>query len=69
MRKIRKIRLKRIITFFIFNLVFSVVLAPFTIFWGPFEGTKTLAVGSILTSRHPQVVEAFLSDEEISRAF
>jgi len=66
MRKIRKIRLQRIITFFIFNLVFSVALAPFTIFWGPFEGTKTLAVGSILTSRHPQVVKAFLSDEEIS---
>jgi len=38
----------------------------FIILWGPFEGTKTLAVGSILTSRHPQVVKAFLSDEEIS---
>jgi len=66
MRKIRKIRLKMIIAFFIFNAVFAVTLAPFTIFWGPFEATKTLAVGSVLSSRHPQVVKAFLSNEEIS---
>lgn len=65
-RKIRKMRMKRIIAFFIFNIVFAVTLAPFTVFWGPFEATKTLAVGSVLTSRHPQVVKAFLSDEEIS---
>ena len=66
MRKLRKIRLKMVIHFLIFNVVSAVTLAPFIVFWGPFEGTKTLAVGSILTSRHPQVVEAFLSDEEIS---
>ena len=66
MKKQRKIRLRMIIAFFMFNVVFDVVLAPFIIFWGPFEATKTLAVGSVLTSRHPQVVKAFLSDEEIS---
>jgi len=55
-----------VIIFLIFNLVSAVILAPFFTFWGPFEGTKTLAVGSILTSRHQQVVKAFLSDEEIS---
>jgi len=66
MKKLRKIRLKMIIAFFMFNLIFDVVLAPFIIFWGPFEATKTLAVGSVLTSRHPQVVKAFLTDEEIS---
>jgi len=55
-----------IIAFFIFSVVFNVALAPFIIFWGPFEATKTLAVGSVLSSRHPQVVKAFLSDEEIS---
>ena len=42
------------------------MLAPFIIFWGPFEAIQTLAVGSVLTSRHPQVVKAFLSDEQIS---
>lgn len=66
MRKIRKMRFGMIITFFIFNVVFAVVLAPFIIFWGPFEATQTLAVGSVLTSRHPQVVKAFLSDEKIN---
>jgi len=66
MKKLRKIRLSMLIAFFMFNLIFDVVLAPFIIFWGPFEAMKTLAVGSVLTSRHPQVVKAFLSDEEIS---
>lgn len=36
-------------------------------FWGPFESLKIVAVGAVATSRHPQVVEAFLSQEEISR--
>ena len=49
-----------------FNVVFIVVLAPFIIFWGPFEAMKTVAVGAVLTSRHPQVVKAFLSDQQIS---
>lgn len=65
-RRIRRIRLNRIIVFLIFNLFFFIVLTPLIVFWGPFEATKTLAVGSVLTSRHPQVVKAFLSDEEIS---
>ncbi|MDO0825993.1 hypothetical protein [Desulfosporosinus nitroreducens] len=51
MRKKRKILPKMMIVFMIFNLVFSVTLAPFTVLWGPFEATKTLAVGSILTSK------------------
>lgn len=66
MRKIRKMRLKMIVIFFIFNVVFDIVLAPFMVFWGPFEAIQTLAVGSVLTSRHPQVVKAFLSDEQIA---
>lgn len=66
MAKIRKIRWRMIITFFIFNLVFAVVLAPFIIFWGPFDVLKSVAVGSVLTSSHPQVVKAFLSDEQIN---
>jgi len=66
MRKIRKIRLRMIIIFFIFNVVFDVVLAPFIIFWGPFEAVQTYAIGAVLTSRHPQFVRAFLSEEQIS---
>lgn len=63
--KMRKIRLKMIIIFFMFNLVLAVLLAPFIILWGPFEATKTLVVGSILTSQHPQFVRVFLSAEQI----
>lgn len=65
MGRIRRIRLKVILIFIIFNVIFTITLTPFIIFWGPFEATKTLAVGSVLTSRHPQVVKAFLSDEQI----
>ncbi|WP_088226832.1 phosphodiester glycosidase family protein [Desulfosporosinus sp. FKB] len=66
MRKKRKIHLTKVVGFIIFNVLFTVLLAPFITFWGPFEATKTIAVGSVLTSRHPQVVKAFLSDQEIS---
>lgn len=62
----KKIRWKMIISFIAFNLVFAIILAPFIVFWGPFEAIKVMAVGSIATSRHPQVVKLFLSDEKIS---
>jgi exopolysaccharide biosynthesis protein len=62
----KKIRRKKVIVFLIFNLIFAIFMAPFIIFRGPFEDLKVLAVGSIITSRHPQVVRAFLSEEKIS---
>ncbi|MEA4900521.1 phosphodiester glycosidase family protein [Desulfitobacterium sp.] len=62
----KKIRWKKVLSFLLFNLVLAAVLAPFIVFWGPFGAIKVLAVGSIETSRHPQVVEFFLSDEKIS---
>lgn len=65
--KKKKILIKNIILFLIFNLLLAAVLSPFMVFYGPFDALKTLAVGSILTSRHPQVVKAFLSDQEIDR--
>ena len=61
------IRLKKILAFIIYNLVLAAVLAPFVLFWGPFQSLKTVAVGSVYTSRHPQVVKAFLSQTEIDR--
>ena len=48
-----------------FNILFGAILAPFIVFWGPFQALKTVAVGSIATSRHPQVALAFLSQTEI----
>ncbi|HBV85710.1 MAG TPA: exopolysaccharide biosynthesis protein [Desulfosporosinus sp.] len=70
MRKLRKknrIKIKRILGFLMYNIIFAGILVPFILFWGPFESLKTVAVGAVATSRHPQVVEAFLSQEEISR--
>lgn len=50
-----------------YNLIMVVILAPFIVFWGPFQSLKVMAVGSVYTSRHPQVVKAFLSQAEIDR--
>lgn len=67
MKKKGKLRIKKILLFFVFNIVFAAILVPFILFWGPFESLKSVAVGAVATSRHPQVVEAFLSEAEISR--
>ncbi|MDR3602755.1 MAG: phosphodiester glycosidase family protein [Desulfosporosinus sp.] len=64
-RKKMRFKFKMVMVFILFNLIFTVILAPFVIFWGPFEAMQVLAVGSVLTSRHPQVVKAFLSDAQI----
>jgi len=63
----KKINWKMVVVFLIFNILFAILLAPFILFWGPFQSLKVVAVGSVATSRHPQVVRAFLSDDEISR--
>ncbi|MDQ7094913.1 phosphodiester glycosidase family protein [Desulfosporosinus sp. PR] len=67
MKKKRTVRMKKILAFLGFNLIFAAVLSPFILFWGPFQALKTVAVGSVYTSRHPQVVKAFLSQDEIDK--
>ena len=67
MKRKKTFRFKMVLAFFGYNLVFASILAPFIVFWGPFDSLKAMAVGSIATSRHPQVVEAFLSQSEIER--
>lgn len=67
MKKKGKLRIKMILLFIGFNIVFSVILVPFVLFLGPFQSLKNVAVGAVATSRHPQVVQAFLSQDEISR--
>ncbi|CAA7601866.1 Phosphodiester glycosidase [Acididesulfobacillus acetoxydans] len=58
---------KKFAGFIGFNIVFAALLAPFIVFYGPFEALKVMAVGSINTSRHPQVVRAFLSTAQIDQ--
>jgi len=67
MKKKSKIRIKMILAFLGFNLIFAVLLAPFIVFYGPFQSLQTVVVGAVATSRHPQVVQAFLSEAEIAR--
>ena len=61
------IRLKMVLAFIVYNLIFASILAPFVLFWGPFESLKVMVVGAVAQSRHPQVGQAFLSDAEIDR--
>lgn len=56
-----------ILAFLGFNLIFASILAPFIVFWGPFQSLKVMAVGAVATSRHPQFVQAFLSQAEIDQ--
>ena len=67
MKTKRTIKLKMVLAFIGYNLIFASILAPFVVFWGPFESLKIMAVGAVATSRHPQVVQAFLSQAEIDR--
>ena len=67
MKKKSTIRIKMVLAFLGYNLIFASILAPFVVFWGPFESLKVMAVGAVATSRHPQVVQAFLSQAEIDR--
>jgi len=60
-------RIKISLLYLGFNLVFATISAPFIVFWGPFQSLKSVIVGSVYTSRHPQLVQAFLSQSEIDR--
>ena len=62
-----RITFKTVMIFLGFNLVFAVILAPFIVLWGPFDSLKAVIVGSVYTSRHPQLVQIFLSQSEIDR--
>ena len=62
-----KFRPKMAAAFVIFNIIFAILLAPFVVFWGPFHALKVVAVGSVATSRHPQYLRLFLSEQEIAK--
>ncbi len=62
-----KVKIKKVVAFLVYNFLLAAILAPLIVFWGPFQDIKALAVGSIATSRHPQVVQAFLSQAEIDQ--
>jgi exopolysaccharide biosynthesis protein len=46
-------------------MIYLAVSTLLLVFYGPFEQIRSTVVGSILTSRHPQYAEFFLSPEEL----
>ncbi|GAB6174732.1 phosphodiester glycosidase family protein [Paradesulfitobacterium aromaticivorans] len=62
----KRFKPKSVLLFLVLNVILSILLAPFVLFWGPFESLKVVAVGAVETSRHPQVVRFFLSQDKIN---
>lgn len=59
-------RKSTVLYFISFNLILFLVLVPLVVFYGPFQSLKRFSVETIITSRHPQVAEFFLSEEKIA---
>ena len=57
---------KLIFVFLLLNLVIFIVSSPFVILYGPYQSIKVFTVDTILTSRHPQVLDFFLSKDKIN---
>lgn len=66
--KKKKIKWKMVIAFIVFELVFTVVTAPFILLYGPFDNAKRIYVGSAMTTfKHQYLATAFLSKERIDQ--
>ncbi len=57
---------KAICSFLILNVLIFALSAPLIAFYGPFPSLQIFTVSTIMTSRHPQVAEFFLSKEKIA---
>lgn len=52
--------------FILFEIVFTILIAPFMLFYGPFENVKATVVGSAMTtSTHQWIATTFLSRKQI----
>ena len=73
-KKIKKVKKKNkknlfsiIVSFLIFEAVFTACTFPFILLYGPFEEAKRVWVGAAMTSMsHQWLATAFLSDEKIA---
>ncbi|MBE6047405.1 MAG: exopolysaccharide biosynthesis protein [Clostridium sp.] len=65
---IRKFSWKLLISFLVFELVFTAITAPFVLLYGPFENAKSRFVGTAMASMNYQwLATTFLSDEKIAQ--
>lgn len=66
-RKRNKKKWKRFIAFIMFELIFTIITAPFILLYGPFNNAKRIYVGSAMTTfNHQYLATMFLSKERIN---
>lgn len=65
MSKNRKIKVKRVMFFIVYMILFTAVTAPFYVYRGPFTSLKKVVVGTVMGTRHQFLTTAFLSTAEI----
>ncbi|MDP4144616.1 MAG: phosphodiester glycosidase family protein [Bacillota bacterium] len=64
-RKLKRIRL--LIFFIFFELIFSAVSAPIIVFYGPFTNLKKIVIGTAMSTKsHQFIAKLFLSDKSIN---
>ena len=51
--------------FVIVLLLYNLFTIPFLVFYGPFAEVRQVVVGTIVTSRHPQFLKLFYSEEKV----
>lgn len=67
-KKAGKSNSKKLISFLVFELVFTFLTMPLLVFYGPFDNVKRTIVGaSWNTLRHQYIAKAFLTDQAIGR--
>ena len=67
-RRKSKYRLRIVIFYIVFGLIFTGVTAPLIIFYGPFNNVKKTVVGAAMTTlSHQWIAKMFLSDAQIQK--
>lgn len=63
----KKSKIKLIIFFIVYEILFTALTAPIYIYKGPFDNLKKIAVATIMGTRHQYLTTAFLSTDEINK--
>ncbi|BCZ48335.1 hypothetical protein psyc5s11_44020 [Clostridium gelidum] len=67
-KKAKRFSTLTVVSFFIFELLFTACIFPFILLYGPFENAKSTYVGAAMTSmNHQYLAKWFLSDEKIAK--
>lgn len=62
----KKVKWKSLLGYIVFTLVFTIIVVPFTLLYGPFENAKKIYVGTAMGSMNYQwLATTFLSQDKI----